>query len=412
MKYNRTKKTKSLFNRYTPFLVIALLTLLYAHYHFQYQPLIEKHYPQIIQQQMMDSAKSKDLYLAEKAYIENFELDNVLPENLTLLSEGHAKDQNNNVYFTNIILEEADPDTFAQFLAPGLPHDSSLGIDKNHLYFRENIVEHADPHSFVYLGAKKIAFFEVNTQMRSTGQEYQEGLYALDKNHVYFDFEPIIDADPASFELLDTYYDRDKNFIFYKGKKLEGSDADSFIFYPLSHQTYTRYEDYLSGYAIDNNQAYYNFEPIDNVDIKSFKIVKGYYALDKNHVYFQGSIVPFIDAASFHYVNQPVFDHDPTFPKGAKIQSYMMNNMNNRTHTYPEEYKHGYFRDQNACYNYHNTQQVINKTWNCEEIIQEETMPTSEIASELEAAIEPEVTKESIILNESMDTNPVDQMEQ
>ena len=353
-------------NRYTPFLMIIVTIVLYAHYHYRYQIPIEQYYEngqQTIEERMLQEKEN---------YLQEFSLPGMSANDISLISPLHVMDTDNNIYFTNKLIPKADPNTFIHFNVAGLADRNILSKDKNHVYAENEIVKDADPDSFVYLGPKKIAFFDLNTKTTNAGKEYQDLYYAIDKNYVFANYKILEGADPNSFQLLDSYYDRDKDFIFYNGEKLEGSDAQSFVFYPLSHHTYTRHDSFLPGYAIDKNQAYYNFKVMNDVDIQSFEIVKGYYAKDKNHVYFQGFIVPEIDSETFEYINQPLLQHDSTRPIALKLEDYIAGNDHKDFYIYhdeykrPNAYKHGYFRDKNNCFSYFNTDVIINKTWNCQ----------------------------------------------
>ena len=84
-------------------------------------------------------------------------------------------------------VERADPATFE------ILEDGQFAKDKAHVYFQGRTIRHADPTSFRLLN---------------------HATYSLDAKRVFLDAETILDADPATFEILAFPYSKDKNYLF------------------------------------------------------------------------------------------------------------------------------------------------------------------------------------------------------
>jgi DKNYY family len=200
------------------------------------------------------------------------------------------------VFFADVVVTGADPNTFAT-----IPN-SGLAKDKYHVYqygFQVedaySVVSGADPTTFSY---------NVQTDI------------SKDKTHVWaggaldgLNLTPIQNVDPATFRALNIDYSKDAYHIYY-GDIDSGSltpitaDLASFnLYYPIY-----RYDDpelaagYRSvvDYAYDKNFVYYDGQVIPGADVATFTPVPGlcandssctYDAQDKNHKYLQGRVV-------------------------------------------------------------------------------------------------------------------------
>lgn len=81
----------------------------------------------------------------------------------------------------------ADPATFEVL------EDGQFAKDKAHVYFQGRTINQANPNSFRLLN---------------------HATYSMDEKRVFLDAEIILDADPATFEILAFPYARDKSHLF------------------------------------------------------------------------------------------------------------------------------------------------------------------------------------------------------
>jgi hypothetical protein len=94
-------------------------------------------------------------------------------------------------------------------------------------------------------------------------------IYTKDKNQVYINEAVLENADPASFELIETISDYDKS----KGTTV---------------------------FSKDYNRVYYKDQIIPSADPRTFEYVGWEYAKDQHRVYFRDKVLDGADAASFH----------------------------------------------------------------------------------------------------------------
>lgn len=141
-------------------------------------------------------------------------------------------------------IEGADVNTF--FVYP----DSLYSKDKNNVYFRDRVVRKANPETFEiispqfqkdnehvwYMGSLLCAdskTFRVFTCERAEHPEKRMSLYACDKNHVFYQYLILDDADLKTFRVLksaisDELYGVDEKRVFYHHMYLEYADAKTF----------------------------------------------------------------------------------------------------------------------------------------------------------------------------------------
>jgi hypothetical protein len=163
--------------------------------------------------------------------------------------------------------------------------------------------------------------------------------YAADRNTVLFDGEPIKDADPATFEVIDGgTYAKDRNRVY--------SDGTSISLAVSAVQV-------VGGYATDGNRGFYDGKQlpgdrfivfdggtyakssvgafwfgraIEGVDAASFEVIQplASYAKDKSHVYYEGRRIRadprmfrqiyghyFRDARAVYLAGREIADADP-----------------------------------------------------------------------------------------------------
>jgi hypothetical protein len=135
------------------------------------------------------------------------------PKSFEILKEHYAKD-NTHVYRVGELLKNADPESF-QILSYTYQKDNyqvwSMGKPIN-----------AD-----------VKTFELVKYKYPGDDNEQISLYAIDKNHVYFQGDVIPEADVQTFKLVcsDAPYQEygiDKNYVYYDWNIIEGADTKTF----------------------------------------------------------------------------------------------------------------------------------------------------------------------------------------
>lgn len=190
-----------------------------------------------------------------------------------------------------------DPNTFEVLYHSTPPYYPEAYVkDKDNVFMVEKIVsviEEADPETFTALS---------DTYLR----------YAKDKDHVFMWGEVMEEADPDSYEIVDTYgvwhYSKDNNYIYYGNTIIPGADPNTF-------------EVLGFGYSSDINNIFYEFLPISEADRASFTYIKYALAKDKNHAYLQGSVIEDIDLATFEFIDKYYYkDKDHVFDNKTIIE--------------------------------------------------------------------------------------------
>jgi len=172
---------------------------------------------------------------------------------------------------------------------------------------------------------------------------------AIDKEHVYkmaykAKITIVEDAQPNSFECIDSYISRDADHIYYRFEKTE-IDADSF----QKLHTY---------FSKDANQAYYytydSFESFD-ADINSLKALDGAYIFDKNQIYFYAGVrlkSDIIKLVSIPYTSQAtleVLDHNflkadkSVYSRGQLIEAADSETFEAIKHPYSKDAQHVFY---------------------------------------------------------------------
>lgn len=152
------------------------------------------------------------------------------------LSEVYTRDKHRVYYkvispgeFIVIVLPEADPASF-EFLG------GDLARDNKRVWYRDRIQHRADVSTIAPIEGgpvyrdKHTVFYQYDAiagadpaSFRHIGSDY----YA-DHKRVYWCMNPIAGADPATFEVLgDSFIAKDKNAVYRSGQPLPGCDATS-----------------------------------------------------------------------------------------------------------------------------------------------------------------------------------------
>lgn len=123
---------------------------------------------------------------------------------ITLFSEYKVED--NNVYFGDMIIKEADFSTFKV-----VERDSDYGKDKNNVYYKGLKIKGANPFYFTYITRGTI-----------------ESLYFKDNKNIYYEGKKIKEADFKTLKILGSNYAIDKNNVYYMGEKIDEADRKTF----------------------------------------------------------------------------------------------------------------------------------------------------------------------------------------
>jgi hypothetical protein len=146
--------------------------------------------------------------------------------------------------------------------------------------------------------------------------------FAKDRNHVYQLDRPISD-DPGHFELIDGGLSKDSTSVFWTdGGVLSGDPAHFAIVSNTDHYVFTRdsrtvhvngnpipdadpatFRVLQGAYAQDGLRIFYFTDPIIDADAASFRPLDGPYAGDARRVYWMGKAIDGADPATFRVLN-------------------------------------------------------------------------------------------------------------
>ena len=215
---------------------------------------------------------------------------NNLPEDISsaIVSNYFESFKFNNKFRTDVDQKTVDQKTFvilpesyyfaenkgeAEFYLPGgkgitlTSETYKYAKDRNHVYFMGEILLNADPATFVLLDLDK------------------SGLYAKDKDHVWmwFNRDFVNSVDLSTFTILsETYgYAKDKNHVYLLGKILPNTDPATFVLL-----------DKFGRYAKDKDHVYMGFNEafVNNVDIPTFTVLDDHWSKDKNQAYYTPTV--------------------------------------------------------------------------------------------------------------------------
>jgi hypothetical protein len=181
--------------------------------------------------------------------------------------ENYAKDKNV-VFYGNKKIAKSDPKSFKVI-------DAQYAKDNIHVYRCGELLKKADPDSFKILS---YTYQKDNCRVWSIGRltnadvktfklikykypgndSKQNSLYAIDKNHVYFQGEVVPGADARTFKVVCSdapycIYGIDTNYVYYNREIIEGADAETFT-------AVTKKTSKIQYDAYDKNYHYYRDE--------------------------------------------------------------------------------------------------------------------------------------------------------
>ena len=169
------------------------------------------------------------------------------------------------------------------------------------------------------------AAFTLNISAQAQQQKIKP--YSLNRNKVYYQRQPIIDADYRSFVDLGVGYAKDRYNVYYLGRILPYVDPMTFSLrvamptypddYPMDEDMYgpddyygyritsnavlfrgrkisdspRSFKDLGWGYGKDNFNVYYMGQKMDDVFSTTFKVLEDGYAEDTFYTYYKGKKV-------------------------------------------------------------------------------------------------------------------------
>jgi hypothetical protein len=188
----------------------------------------------------------------------------------------------------------ADPGSFKAF-------DTTYAKDKTRVYFDGQPISGADATSFDVLDRNG---------------------FAKDRNHVYQLDRPISD-DPAHFELLDGGLSKDRAAVYWTDGDVLSDDPSHFkIVSNDEHYLFTKdsrtvqvngnpitdadpvtFRVLQGAYTQDARHIFYFSDPVVSADAATFRPLDGPYARDAHRVYWMGKVIDGADPATFRVLN-------------------------------------------------------------------------------------------------------------
>jgi hypothetical protein len=152
--------------------------------------------------------------------------------------------------------------------------DPTYARDKTTVYFDGQPIPDADASSFQVLDRPG---------------------FAKDRKHV-FALDRVISDDPAHFELLDASMSKDAAHIYWSdGTVLSDDPAHFVIVSNTEHYLFTK----------DGRTVHVNGNPIAGADPATFRVLGGAYSQDRQRIYYFTESVADVDAASFRALEGP-----------------------------------------------------------------------------------------------------------
>jgi len=133
---------------------------------------------------------------------------------------------------------------------------------------------------------------------------YPDSMFSKDKNRVYYKNMIIKKADPKTFEVVSTQFQRDYEHVWYMGSLL---CADSKSFKVFTCETHVGFEEEMSLYACDESRVFYQYLILDDADLKTFRVLKSanseeLYGVDEKRVFYHHMYLEYADAKSFRVI--------------------------------------------------------------------------------------------------------------
>ncbi len=162
----------------------------------------------------------------------------------------YSKD-NYNVYFKDVLVKGADPDTFE------ILSKTSYATDKKNCYFEGKKISGIDTKSIHSINKK-----EIDDNKETIAYDY-----IADSKHIYFKGEQVL-GDPETYLVLrdgNNPIAKDKNNIYFKNTIVQDADPDTYE--PIGNITG------IGILYISNDRAFLNDDLLENISTKDLKIL-------------------------------------------------------------------------------------------------------------------------------------------
>ena len=224
----------------------------------------------------------------------------------------------NKIYYSSILLENADADTFKIIYVNTPKGDSATfyAKDKNNVYYKERLIQQADISSFAIL-----LHPDYDTIVDYTPKT------AVDSKYAYYKGSIIPDINPATVYPFTIHraWQAETNII-YKGKVIK--NIDLYNFHRIEGDIYT-----------DNKRVYYKILPIENINPSKVVILSNNYIKDDNALCYleedwegyltANSFMPHINSFDILSENSAFsFDRYKIYFKGQEISDIDLNSIN------------------------------------------------------------------------------------
>ena len=220
-----------------------------------------------------------------------YEITGADPESFKSFDTSYAKDEAR-VYFDGHPISGADATSFEPLERNG------FGKDRNHVYQLDRPISD-DPAHFELLDGglskDRAAVYWTDGDVLSKDPSHfaivstnEHYLFTKDSRTVHVNGNPIADADPATFRVLQDAYAQDARHVFYFSGPVLGADAASFR--PLD-----------GPYAKDAHRAYWMGNVIDGADPATFRVLNAAFecSADAQRAYYRKGVIATADPRTF-----------------------------------------------------------------------------------------------------------------
>lgn len=264
-----------------------------------------------------------------------------------ILGDGFSKDKNK-VYWVSETLFElktADPATFIHF--PGTPYSA----DQRHVFYYIELIPAAHAKTFkalsgvfakdknqVYYGNKVIQNIKPNDFEIFNGNSH----YGHNKKQIIYGTGVVAAANLKYFVPLNKHFGKDKDHVFWGGQ-ITKYDPSSFYVFPTGFYV----KDKTGVYSLFPNFGNDPPKKLKMADAGSFSEIHfdiyGFYTKDKNHVYFNDEIITGANPETFRFIDYLYSkDKDHVYRKGILLQGIK-----------PSQFKFEKFDFKSYCKQYH-----------------------------------------------------------
>lgn len=210
-------------------------------------------------------------------------------------NRGFGKTQTN-AYFNGNKLSNIDVKSF-RILGNG----ASYAADDYKVYYRDQTLEGADPKTFSFVGATPDYFWKDHKSIYINGKRVEgsesesfeeiELTYWKDRNHVYYGNKILSGADPKTFRLMkeNRIYSKDKKYVFYSAALIEEADAETFSVAEGPEGLFWK----------DHKFVYVDGSVVKGSHGPSYQHIGEFYWKDNFHVYHRAHLLPDAHKDSF-----------------------------------------------------------------------------------------------------------------